>query len=494
MPPVPSRSPAHRAPRIPRAFLSTSVAKLLRSAAFVVLAASTAWAAGTEPPRVLHTVNPDYPPWLARVDPTGGEVVLRFVVTEKGQVEGVTVVRTPHRLLANAAIEALKQWRFKPGLKDGKPVATHMELPVVFHLAGFLGAAHLDGLFTCLNATAVVDPPSLVKVVAPDYPGKLWRQSQEGSVRATFKIDPEGKCADIAIVSASHVDFGRSVEQALRKLRFAPRPAASVTPEVQMDVNFLSAAAQTARHQENLRKQSSQARRLKDPASTAKEGGATETKHAEIDERLKRAAAKVEKGDRAGAIADFDVLIKLQPDSAGHYYERAVLKYDERDFRGSVADAFEAKRLRPDFAEAYVYSGVAKLALRDLAGALAELDRALELKPDLIHAPLHRGLVKTELGDHAGALRDFELYVGRQADSAEGYLNRGAAKAKLGDHDGALTDLNRCLELNPKLVRAYYQRAAIRSAKGDTNGSREDLLAAMRLTSQIAPPAGEQPR
>jgi protein TonB len=63
---------------------------------------------------------------------TEGSVVVRFVITEKGTVEGLHVVSSSHPGFEANAIEAVSRWRFSPGIKHGVPVAVNIELPISF--------------------------------------------------------------------------------------------------------------------------------------------------------------------------------------------------------------------------------------------------------------------------------------------------------------------------------------------------------------------------
>jgi TonB family protein len=66
--------------------------------------------------RLSHTVTPKYPADAS----ADGTVVLKEVVDETGKVAGVRLVEGD-AALANAAILAVKQWRYRPYLRDGKP-------------------------------------------------------------------------------------------------------------------------------------------------------------------------------------------------------------------------------------------------------------------------------------------------------------------------------------------------------------------------------------
>jgi len=83
---------------------------------------------------LVRKVNPTYPP-LARQARIQGQVVLRAVISKDGSIEGLTLV-SGHPMLAPAAIEAVKQWKYKPYLLNGEPVEVDTEVLVNFTLSG----------------------------------------------------------------------------------------------------------------------------------------------------------------------------------------------------------------------------------------------------------------------------------------------------------------------------------------------------------------------
>ena len=62
-----------------------------------------------------------------------GPVVLEATVSEKGQLENVKVV-SGHVMLAQAAIDAVRQWRYRPYLLNGKPVRMQTKITVNFKM------------------------------------------------------------------------------------------------------------------------------------------------------------------------------------------------------------------------------------------------------------------------------------------------------------------------------------------------------------------------
>jgi len=83
---------------------------------------------------LVRKVSPNYPP-LARQARIQGQVVLRAVISKDGSIENLTLV-SGHPMLAPAAIDAVKQWKYKPYLLNGEPVEVDTEVQVNFTLAG----------------------------------------------------------------------------------------------------------------------------------------------------------------------------------------------------------------------------------------------------------------------------------------------------------------------------------------------------------------------
>src|SRR5258705_9711514 len=85
-----------------------------------------------KPPRKVADVAPVYPPF-ARAARVEGIVILEAVIAEDGSVRDVRVLRS-QALLDEAAIEAVRQWRFTPTLLNGQPVPVVMTITVAFKL------------------------------------------------------------------------------------------------------------------------------------------------------------------------------------------------------------------------------------------------------------------------------------------------------------------------------------------------------------------------
>jgi len=72
-------------------------------------------------PDLLHKVDPKYPPELIK-EHVQGEVILYAIIRKDGSVDSVQLVRGLEPQLDKNAMEALAQWKFRPGSRDGAPI------------------------------------------------------------------------------------------------------------------------------------------------------------------------------------------------------------------------------------------------------------------------------------------------------------------------------------------------------------------------------------
>jgi protein TonB len=83
---------------------------------------------------LVYQVKPQYPS-LARQARIQGTVVLQAVIGIDGTVQNLNVL-TGHPMLNQAAIEAVRQWRYKPYYLNGKPIEVDTQISVNFTLTG----------------------------------------------------------------------------------------------------------------------------------------------------------------------------------------------------------------------------------------------------------------------------------------------------------------------------------------------------------------------
>jgi TonB family protein len=84
---------------------------------------------------VSRPVEPSYP-LLAKQMKVQGAVVLQALIGRHGSIENLRVLSGP-AILSSAAMEAVKQWRFKPYLQEGQPVETEARITVNFTISTY---------------------------------------------------------------------------------------------------------------------------------------------------------------------------------------------------------------------------------------------------------------------------------------------------------------------------------------------------------------------
>lgn len=168
-----------------------------------------------------------------------------------------------------------------------------------------------------------------------------------------------------------------------------------------------------------------------------------------------RGWAKVNRGEYAAAILDFDAVLRLDP---------------------KVPTAFRGR------AEALT-------GLGRFAEALADYDRSLAIEPVHTDARIHRALLRAQAGDGPGFRQDLEqagLLLSRRIrenpGDARAYSRRGYVRSLLGEETAALADLDRALALNPRRDEPYLQRSVVRGKLGDYAGAQQDMRSARERT------------
>src|SRR5262245_45512437 len=82
--------------------------------------------------KLVNRVQPQYPP-LARQTRISGTVRLHAIISKDGSVQSLSV-ESGHPLLVQAALDAVRQWRYQPTTLNGEPVEVDTTIDVIFSL------------------------------------------------------------------------------------------------------------------------------------------------------------------------------------------------------------------------------------------------------------------------------------------------------------------------------------------------------------------------
>lgn len=165
-----------------------------------------------------------------------GMVVLSLKVSEKGEIEDISVAKSTGSASLDAqAVVAAQELRFKPALKDGKAVTASVQLPVQFKLdsgqkqdepAGNNGPAIEGGMSALLK--------NLV------YPEGALKKGIEGTVLLTVFISETGDPMTIEIKKSVDPMLDMAAEEAVFKTKFVPakKDGKPVASELMVPVQF----------------------------------------------------------------------------------------------------------------------------------------------------------------------------------------------------------------------------------------------------------------
>jgi TonB family protein len=191
---------------------------------------------------VIHKVPPEYPPSarLARIEDT---VHLQIWINKFGGVEEVTIV-SGHPLLAPSAIEAVKQWKYKPYLLSGEPVEVETTVSIRFALTNEPAfppdlQASPTAVPNRVRVSSAVVSGLVVRKVPPIYPENARRRHIQGTVSLKAVIDTEGRIARLELITGDP-ELAPAAIEAVKQWRYKPYLLNSkpVELETQIQVNF----------------------------------------------------------------------------------------------------------------------------------------------------------------------------------------------------------------------------------------------------------------
>jgi TonB family protein len=184
-------------------------------------------------PRPQKQAWPEYPQAMRKAGKTGGAVV-EFTVTKEGEVREPRSVAETDAVFGEAAVKAVAQWKFSPGMKDGHAVYTRMVVPVYFTPK----TAHRKEVFGQIQAVITGFPPKSPPKVPADfqydtapvpqrYQPPVWPWIDGVPVRAGradvfYGIDAAGHVAQARIVEATSDAFGQAAQAAVECWQFKP--------------------------------------------------------------------------------------------------------------------------------------------------------------------------------------------------------------------------------------------------------------------------------
>lgn len=187
--------------------------------------------------QILQMVTPIFPRELSNIGVRNGEAIVVIGVDAAGKLDEWLVIGYTYPEFADAAVTAIKQWKFKPARLRGEPVSCTVELSIHYKTEGVQvvsqGATDYftNRLLTQIDKGFVYRPrtlreldriPTPITIVKPAYTRALADLGVKGSVRIEFYIDETGAVRLPAAASGENFNLAGLAIPALSQWKFEP--------------------------------------------------------------------------------------------------------------------------------------------------------------------------------------------------------------------------------------------------------------------------------
>jgi TonB family protein len=177
--------------------------------------------------KLIRKVAPVYPEQAKR-EGIQGTVKLTVIINEDGLVYEIRNNPENNPILEEAAIDAVKEWKYSSTLLNGMPVPVMATVTVIFRLSDtpsdFQPPSVPSGTVWRRDAIKVganVQESKLIRRVEPIYPELALRARVQGRVLMTVAVNEEGFVTDVNIV-AGHPLLSEAAIDAVRQWQYSP--------------------------------------------------------------------------------------------------------------------------------------------------------------------------------------------------------------------------------------------------------------------------------
>ncbi len=150
---------------------------------------------------------------------------------------------------------------------------------------------------------------------------------------------------------------------------------------------------------------------------------------------------------------------------------KAAEKLTKGDRTGAIAILDKAIQQRKDLLEAHKMRGNVRSMGGDLDGAIADYSAVLEINPNDAEMYEQRAMFRTFKRDYSGALKDYNAAIANGLKSEKVYSGSAAVKRDMGDMEGSIADYQTAIAINPNFASAHIGLSITFEKKGDLNGA-----------------------
>lgn len=188
--------------------------------------------------------------------------------------------------------------------------------------------------------------------------------------------------------------------------------------------------------------------------------------------------------DLAGALEKFREAIARDSSFVDAYFNSGFIKLNQADFEEAIADFDIVLSLQPND-KAWFYKGRALMGLGKFPEAAVQYTLAIAQNPQFFYAYNNRGNVLFQMEHYQEAVDDFTAAININPDYVFAYNNRGNAYFKLNDYQAAIDDYNKAIGLRPDYGFAYLNRGITYEVTGQMDKACADWQKAAELGIQV---------